>query len=88
MKTLHTNGMRGYLPYFISNFLTNRTFQTIVDNVYSDTYTLQCGIPQETVLSSTLFALAINDVTKQLPHDVQNNLYVDDFVIYYSSSSL
>ena len=35
-----------------------------------------------------MFALAINDITKCLPNGVNNSLYVDDFAIFYTSSSL
>ena len=88
LKSLHHNGFRGHLPIFIKNFLNERTFQTRIENVYSDTFNLDSGVPQGSVLSGTLFALAINDIAKQLPQGVQNSLYVDDFAIYYSSSSL
>ena len=87
LRALHQNGFRGHLPYFIQNFIENRTFQTRVDNVYSDIFTLECGVPQGSVLSGTLFALAINGIVSALPKGVQNNLYVDDFAIYYSSGS-
>ena len=88
LKTLHSNGMRGHLPIFIKNFIDGRTFQTKVENVYSETFNLDCGVPQGSVLSGTLFALAINNIALQLPQGVQNSLYVDDFSIYYSSNSL
>ena len=73
---------------FIQNFLTDRTFQTRIDDTYSDNYNLECGVPQGSVLSGTLFSIAINNIVSQLPQGVQNNLYVDDFAIYYSSSNL
>ena len=88
LKALHTNGFRGHLPIFIGNFINGRTFQTRVENVYSNTFNLDCGVPQGSVLSGTLFALAINNIALQLPKGVQNSLYVDDFAIYYSSNSL
>ena len=88
LKSLHQNGFRGHLPIFIKNFISERTFQTRIENIYSDNFNLDCGVPQGSVLSGTLFALAINDIVKQLPQGVQNSLYVDDFAIYYSSSSL
>ena len=88
LKSLHHNSFRGHLPIFIKNFLNERTFQTRIENVYSDTFNLDSGVPQGSVLSGTLFVLAINDIAKQLPQGVQNSLYVDDFAIYYSSSSL
>ena len=88
LRTLHLNGFRGHLPMFIKNFIYERTFQTRVDNVYSDTFKLENGVPQGSVLSGTLFILSINDIVTQLPHGVKNNLYVDDFTIYYSSNNL
>ena len=88
LKSLHHNGFRGHLPFFIKNFIEERTFQTRIDNVYSDSFTLECGVPQGSVLSGTLFALAINNIVNQLPQGVQNSLYVDDFAIYYCSNNL
>ena len=38
LKSLHHNGFRGHLPIFIKNFLNERTFQTRIENVYSDTF--------------------------------------------------
>ena len=88
VKSLHQHGLCGNLPMFIRNFLEERTFQTRIENVYSDTFQLDCGVPQGSVLSGTLFVLAINNIVKQLPQGVQNSLYVDDFAIYYSSTNL
>ena len=72
----------------IRNFLSERTFQTKVENNLSDTFEIKEGIPQGSVLSGTLFALAINDIVKTLPNGVSNSLYVDDFAIFYTSGNL
>ena len=88
LKELHKFDLRGHLPRFIENFLQKRTFQVKYNNVLSDNYHLINGIPQGSVLSCTLFLITINDVVKQLPKKVRNNLYVDDFGIYYSSKCI
>ena len=88
LKTLHDNHMRGELPIFIKNFLTERTFQTRVDATYSDSFDLIEGVPQGSVLSGTLFVLAINGIVKVLPKGVKNSLFVDDFAIFYTSHNL
>ena len=88
LRSLYNNNFRGELPIFIRNFLTQRTFQTKVDNNLSKTFEIKEGIPQGSVLSGTLFALAINDIVKSLPKGVNNSLYVDDFAIFYTSSNL
>ncbi|KAA0201988.1 hypothetical protein HAZT_HAZT007569, partial [Hyalella azteca] len=46
------------------------------------------GVPQGSVFSCTLFALAINNILRQLPTAVSGSLYVDDLVIYASSAYL
>ena len=88
LKSLHDNNMRGHLPLFIKNFLSERTFQVRLDDIYSNIYKLDNGVPQGSVLSGNLFILAINDITKQLPKGIENSLYIDDFAIYYTASNL
>ena len=68
--------------------MSDRSFQVRIDNVYSRSFKLENGVPQGSVLSGTLFTLAINDIILQLPHGVQHSLYMDDFAIYYSTSCL
>ena len=63
--------------FYNKNFLENLTFQVKVGTHLSERYKQQ-GVPQGSVLSCTLFALAINDITSVLPHDVQGILYVDN----------
>ena len=46
------------------------------------------GLPQESVLSVTLFAIAINEITKQLGSEVHCTLYVDDFTIFVSAATI
>ena len=88
LKTLYDNDIKGHLPSFIKNFMLDRTFQVRIDNIYSKTFKLENGVPQGSVLSGTLFTLAINNIVKQLPTGVKNNLYMDDFTIYYSATKL
>ena len=40
------------------------------------------------MLSGTLFIIAIDDVVKCVRKEVKNNLYVDDFSLYYASRNL
>ena len=82
MKDLHDIDMRGRLPVFIQQFLTNRQFKVRIGSVMSDTHSQEMGVPQGSVLSVTLFSLKINSIVQNLLPDVQCSLYVDDFVIY------
>lgn len=85
--SIHKMGLRGNLPMFIQNFLTSRKFCVRVGAEKSEFVEQEEGLPQGSVLSPTLFSIAINDITKQLEPDVNSTLYVDDFTIYKSAHS-
>ena len=88
MKDLHKLGLRGNLPIFIQNFLTERTFNILLlGTLYSDTFDQEEGVPQGAILSTTLFNVKLNDIARGLPQGVQCSLYVDDFIIFYRTKS-
>ena len=49
MKNLHNIGLRGQLPNFISNFLSNRSFNVRIGSTLSDTFKQEQGVPQESI---------------------------------------
>ena len=77
-------GLRGRLPIFIKQFLSDRFSRVRVGSILSEACTLEDGVPQASILSVTLFAVAINSVISVLPDSVHNSLYVDDFFISFS----
>ena len=86
MKDLHTLGLRGNLPMFIQNFLSERTFQILLCTTLTPhKFSQEEGVPQGAILSTTLFNIKLNDIAKELTHGVQCSLYVDDFKIYFRS---
>ena len=88
LQRLHEVGIRGHLPVFLSNFLSNRTFKVKVGQSLSSDYTQYQGVPQGSVLSCTLFSLAISELANNIPQNTNCTLYVDDFTIYASGSHL
>ena len=54
----------------------------------SDPYSQEAGVPQGSILSVTLFSLKINCIVSCLLPDIKCSLYVDNLVIYYSSSHM
>ena len=48
----------------------------------------QEDLPQGSVLSVTLFAIAINEITKQLGSKVHCTLYVDDLTVFVSAATI
>src|SRR5215469_12806066 len=88
LRKLFNLGFRGFLPLFIQNILSNRTFQVRVGNTFSRHFELQEGVSQGSVLSVLCFALAFNDVVMKVPEGISCSLYVGDFVIYITGARL
>ena len=88
LNDLHSMGLRGNLPIFIGNFLSDRTFQIHLGTILSDKIFHQEGVPQGAILSTTLFNVKTNDIVKQVDPGVECSLYVDDFVIMYESPTV
>jgi hypothetical protein len=69
MRDLYEMGMRGNLPKYIQNFLTNRTFKVKINQYQSERKEQQTGIPQGSVLSVTLFIIKINKLSETIPKE-------------------
>lgn len=82
LRELHNLGIRGHLGIFIKNFLSLRLFKTRICGSHSEEHIQDEGVPQGSVLSCTLFSVAINKILSTLPAGVKGSLYVDDFMIY------
>ena len=51
MKDLNKLGLRGNLPIFIQNFLSERTFQVLLGTIFFDKFKQEEGVPQDAILS-------------------------------------
>ena len=85
IKAMYTLGIRGNLASFVQNFLKDRKFVTKIGMEFSAERFQEEGVPQGSVLSCTLFVMAIDRIISQLPQHVKAILYVDDLVIYTTS---
>ena len=89
VKDFHDMGLRGNLPIFIGNFLSDRSFQVELGTILSDKiFHQEEGVPQGSILSTTLFNVKINKIVKQVDPGIECSLYVDDFVIMYKSPTI
>ena len=87
LNRLFNHGLRGNLPIFIQNFLSDRRVKVKIGSTLSDARNIEQGVPQGSVLSCTLFAVAIDGVLDVIPYGVKAALYVDDLTIYATGSS-
>ena len=88
MKNLHELGLKGRLPLFFDNFLKGRKFKVRLDNTHSPLNPQEEGVPQGSILSSTLSTVKINSIIDTLPEDIEKSLYVDDLAVYCQSSNM
>jgi hypothetical protein len=88
LKDLFDTGLKGKLPNFISNFLSDREFNVRVNSTYSDIQEQGMGVPQGSILSVTLFSIKINSLAKVLNDNIEGSLYVDDFLICYRGKNM
>ena len=89
MRDLHKLKLRGNLPIFIQNFLSERTFQILLCATKMEpVFSQEEGVPQGAILSTTLFNVKLNDIARELTKDIECSLYVDDFVIFFRSRTI
>ena len=64
----------------ISSFLSDRRLGVILDGKSSQEYPVNAGVPQGSILGSTLFLLYINDLPDDVICDIA--IYADDTTLY------
>jgi len=74
IKDLFDAGLRGRLPIFIGNFPKDQQFQVQLRTHSSTLFDQEMGVPQDSILSVTLFALKINSIVKAICPNVECSL--------------
>ncbi|KAL3277217.1 hypothetical protein HHI36_012567 [Cryptolaemus montrouzieri] len=82
IRSLNSWGIRGNILTFIKNFLEKRIFQVKVNNQLSSERNQENGVPQGSVLSPTLFLIAINDILSGVSAPVKAQLFADDLQLF------
>ena len=62
LRKLYAYGIRGPMLKWIESYLTGRTQYVIFDGEESEVRTVQCGVPQGSILGPLLFILNMNDI--------------------------
>ena len=80
-------GIVGNMFDCLKDFLSERFLKVRVGSSISSAYPQEEGIPQGSVLSPTLFNIAINGLLEQIPLGVQGLAFADDYAVFCSMSS-
>ena len=81
------NGIQGHVYNWFKSYLDNRTQICSVSGSLSKSCSLQCGIPQGTVLGPLLFLLYINDLPTCLSNSYSRT-YADDTHLTYADKDV
>ena len=65
----------------LKDFLSDRYMKVRIGSCISSAFLQEEGIPQGSVLSPTLFNIAINNLLEQVPLGVQGLAFADDYVV-------
>ena len=80
-------GIHGRMVRWIQNFLSKRKIQVKLNGTLSIMQEINNGIPQGSVISPTLFNIAVNDLDKALS-GVSLSQYADDIAIWKSNRNV
>ena len=87
IKKLPHFGFQDNATKWIENYLCNRKQLTTANNIKSSLLSVTYGVPQGSILGSSLFLLYINDIGKAIKH-CNYLLYADDIVLYTANNNL
>ena len=82
---MNSYGFRGNCNHLIKNYLTDRMQAVRINNSMSDYKTIECGIPQGSVLGPLLFLIYLNDLNS-ISLNLEVITFADDASIFMSNS--
>ena len=75
-------GIQGCLHNWLRSYLHDRNIRVVVGGQSSSTHTIKSGVPQGSIIGSTLFLLYTNDAEDHLPPETQLAVDADDTTLY------
>ena len=89
LDKLEYYGIQGSIKKLIQSYLTNRQQMVTLNGNFSTWKTIQCGVPQGSVLGPLLFLIYINDLPSCIEKSNSTTiLYADDTSIILTESNL
>ena len=86
LAKLNHYGISGISHTLLKCYLSNRSQQTEINGILSDSGIIKHGVPQGSVLGPLLFLLYINDI-RESSNILKFFLFADDTTVYYSDKT-
>lgn len=86
-RELISKGIKGKMLKYLLNFMESRRFKVSINGTISKERFLETGLPQGSVLSCTLFNIAIETILRVIGDPIRALLYADDLVIFLTGKS-
>ena len=88
LEILIKHNITNNMYFFIKNFLFDRTIKVKVNNSYSRQIEINNGVPQGSVISVTIFLLAINDISNYAIPPSSITMFADDVTLFVKGKNL
>ena len=83
LSDLASYGVEGNAFLLLQSYLSDRTQRVVVGEAVSEPTTLQCGVPQGSVLGPILFIIYTSSLVSLLnAHEINYHFYADDTQLY------
>lgn len=87
LEKLKSKGLKGNIMYFINNMLKDRKVCTQMGNTKSKQHIQETGLIQGSVLSVTLFLLAVDELLNVEQKEIKAFMYADDLIFYVNGDN-
>ena len=67
LRKLYSYGIRGSMLKWMESYLTARSQYVVFDGKVSETRSIECGVPQGSILGPLLFIISVNDICNVSP---------------------
>lgn len=86
LKKLESYGIIGLALGWVHSYLDKRPQSTRIDQIYSCTRYITCGVPQGSILGPLLFLIYINDITNSISSS-KLIIYADDCTCLFTAKT-
>ena len=86
LQKLNAIGFSNHTIGWFKSYLSNRLFRVHLENRYSDTSSITCGVPQGSILGPLLFLIYVNDMSQAVKSNLF--LYADDSCLVFQGKDV